>query len=109
MSTNEREGFSVRTTPTRLSPQQRVTLLRRGNELFNNGQVEQAKRIFLTLGYSDGIARIGDVYLREHRPVDAIKMYHRAPDPHRLNQLARQMAEVLRTVMGEETTPATDT
>ena len=45
-----------------LSSQQRIALIRKGNELFNQGEFEKAKRIFLTTSYSDGLTRIGQYY-----------------------------------------------
>ena len=39
---------------------QKVILNRKGNVLFNSGDIEGARRIFMTTGYTDGLVRIGD-------------------------------------------------
>ena len=54
------EGFiKVTDSPvTGILPEQKVALNRKGNELFNSGKIEQAKRIFITTGYSDGLTRV---------------------------------------------------
>ncbi|WP_193382281.1 hypothetical protein [Spirochaeta lutea] len=82
-----------------ISSQQRVALVRRGNELFNDGQIEAAKRIFLTLGYSDGLIRVGDRYFAEKRFLEALRLYILAPDRGRISQMAESMALVVRTWM----------
>ncbi|MFW5738253.1 MAG: hypothetical protein ACOCYX_05020, partial [Spirochaetota bacterium] len=41
-----------------LSAEQRSALIRRGNELFNKGSIDQAKRVFITTRYTDGLIRI---------------------------------------------------
>jgi len=79
-----------------LAAGQRTALVRKGNELFNKGQIEQAKRIFLTAHYTDGLVRIGDHYMNEHRPLDAFRMYWVAPESHKSEYLIERMAGVIR-------------
>jgi len=38
----------ARENPAKLSPEDRAALIRRGNEFFNRGQTELARRVFLT-------------------------------------------------------------
>jgi hypothetical protein len=66
---------------------EKAKLNRKGNELFNRGELETARRIFQTTGYSDGLIRVGDKYLEGRRPVDALKMYWLARDEKRSNEL----------------------
>ncbi|MFW5783670.1 MAG: hypothetical protein ACOCY8_04045 [Spirochaetota bacterium] len=91
-------GFvkTSRTAGPRLSAGQRTALVRKGNELFNAGQIEQAKRIFLTAHYTDGLVRIGDYYMKKNRPLDAFRMYWIAPDSHKSEHLIERMAGVIR-------------
>ena len=84
-----------------LSAQQRTVLVRKGNELFNNGNIDQAKRIFLTAGYTDGIVRIGDYYMKQKQPLEAFRMYWLAPDRSKSEHLIERMAGVIRGWMKE--------
>jgi hypothetical protein len=43
-----------------LSSQERVTLIHKGNAIFNMGQVELAEKVFRTARYQDGLNRIGE-------------------------------------------------
>ena len=45
-----------------LNDQQKVLLNRKANELYNQGKYNQAERIYVTTGYSDGLTRIGEKY-----------------------------------------------
>jgi hypothetical protein len=79
----------------------RVKLNRKGNELFNAGEIESARRIFQTTGYSDGLIRVGDSYLAERRPIDALKMYRLAKDESRIRGLIEDAAMAVRTMLIE--------
>ncbi|TFG65338.1 MAG: hypothetical protein E4H36_00250 [Spirochaetales bacterium] len=90
-------GF-IKLTSQRLSSltaEQRIGLIRRGNELYNKGEVEQAKRIFLTTGYSDGIIRVGDLYYSENKFIEAFRMYVLAPAPAKKERMIESMAMVV--------------
>jgi len=63
-----------------LDDAEKARLNRKGNELLNRGEKETARRIFETTGYSDGLIRIGNAFMNEQRPVDALKMYWLAHD-----------------------------
>ncbi|MBQ0050655.1 MAG: hypothetical protein KBT11_01160 [Treponema sp.] len=71
------EGFiKVTDKPIQgLSSEQKAMLNRKGNVLFNEGKFDAACRIFVTTGYSDGLARIGDLYMKQNRTLDALKYY----------------------------------
>ena len=88
-------GF-LKTEQRPISSQQRTVLVRKGNELFNKGEIEQAKRIFLTARYTDGIIRIGDHYAKQNRPLDAFRMYWLAPERRKSEYMIEQMAGVIR-------------
>ena len=97
------QGF-IKTTDSRvdgLSPQQRTLLIRRGNELFNAGNIEQAKRIFLTTGYSDGLLRTADYYLEKNDPYEALRLYKLAPAPEKAEAIIEKMALTLRQWIGD--------
>ena len=87
-----------------LTPPQRVALIRKGNELYNNGRIEDAKRIFLTVGYTDGIIRLGDFYYKKGQPLEAFRMYWLAPDSKKTEMLAEKMAGIIRKWLREQRT-----
>lgn len=84
-----------------LSAQQRTMLIRKGNDLFNHGRTEEAKRIFLTTGYTDGLVRVGDYYLKHNEPLEAFRMYWLAPERHKSEHLIERMAAVVRSWLRE--------
>lgn len=85
-----------------LTPQQKAALNRKGNMLLNAGDAETAKRIFITTGYSDGIIRVGDLYLSRNEPLEALRMYWTAPDRQKSGELIEKMARVIQNLLKEE-------
>lgn len=96
------EGF-IKITDSRvkgLSSEQRTLLIRKGNEFFNAGNIEQAKRIFLTTGYSDGLIRVGDYCLEKNDPFEALRLYKLAPAPDKAEAIIEKMALAIRQWIG---------
>lgn len=58
-----------------LSSEQKALLNRRGNQLFNEGFINEAQRIFITTGYSDGLTRVGDYYAAQNKTLEALRLY----------------------------------
>ena len=55
---------------------ERVSLIRKGNELFNKGDITGAAAIFVQTGYRDGITRVADYYFYDKKlPLIALKFY----------------------------------
>jgi len=99
------QGGLVKTTQSTaksLDPAQKVQLIRRGNECFNQGQYELAERIFLTCDYSDGLIRLGDFYFKKNEFQDAIRLYMKSKDQGRIEKLTNRMALVLRQWLLED-------
>lgn len=96
-------GFVKTASPSgpSLSAQQRTILIRKGNELFNAGNIEQAKRIFVTAHYTDGIIRIGDYHMKHSDPLEALRMYRLAPERAKSEYLIERMAGVVRSWLKE--------
>ncbi|MBU0928760.1 MAG: hypothetical protein KKA67_13510 [Spirochaetes bacterium] len=85
-----------------LSSEQKVRLNRRGNTLFNSGDIETARRIFQTTGYSDGLMRVGESYLGLGRPVDALKMFKLSHDQARSDELIGKAALAIRKMLDKK-------
>lgn len=97
-------GF-IKTTDVRkhdLSGAQRTALIRKGNELYNKKQYEQAKRIFLTVGYTDGITRMGDYYYKKNDVLEALRMYILAPAPDKKERMVEKMAFIVHSWLHEK-------
>ena len=99
-----REGFLKLTSsrPKELPDEQRIGLIRKGNALFNEKKLDLAKRIFITTGYSDGLIRLGDLYVKQGNPLEALRMYWLAPDREKVNVLLEGTIQVLRKWLKEE-------
>jgi hypothetical protein len=97
------ENYFIKSAASpRLDGALKVSLNRRGNVLYNQGDIEGARRIFITTGYSDGISRIGDYYQSQGRFLDALKMYWIAPDRAKSETIIIRLSELIRKLMNEE-------
>ena len=94
------ENVFIKTTvKTVIDGQQKAVLNRKGNILYNSGDIEGARRIFVTTGYSDGLVRIGDYYKSKGRTLDALKMYWVAPDRKKAEPIIAQLSEVIKSLI----------
>jgi len=96
-----KEGFLKVAAPKRveLDSARRAALIRKGNELFNVGDIDTAKKIFLACGYTDGIIRAGDRCYRDSDYWEAFRLYTLAPAPDRVDYLIKKMAQVIQNWM----------
>jgi hypothetical protein len=97
----EDQNAFIKVTSPPVDSAQKAALNRRGNQLYNAGDVEGARRIFLTTGYSDGLSRVGDYYKSQNRPLDALRMYQIAPDRTKSEPLLAQIAGLLQNLLNE--------
>lgn len=97
------EGFiKVTDNPvSTLNSEQKVILNRKGNVLFNQGDIESARRIFTTTGYSDGLTRVGDVYQEKNESLKALKQYVLAHNKGKSEPIYEKMAEVISCLLKE--------
>ena len=98
------EGFIKlgHTASPSMSSSRRTALVRKGNELFNSGEIEKAKRVFLTTRYGDGLGRVGDYYFEHNQPLEALQMYWLAPAPDKVELLIEKVASVVHSWLQEE-------
>jgi len=80
----------------------KAALNRKGNQLYNNGDIEGARRIFMTTRYSDGISRVGDYYKSKNRSLDALRMYWTAPDRSKSEIMIEQLAKIIQSFIHED-------
>jgi len=81
---------------------QKAALNRKGNVLYNTGDIEGARRIFLTTGYSDGLVRVGDYYNSKGKTLDALRMYWIAPDHNKAEPIIMQLSSVIHNLIQDE-------
>lgn len=82
-----------------LSSEQKVILNRKANTMFNNGNVEDARRIFITTGYSDGLSRVGNYYLEKKESLKALKAYYLAHNNREAEPIYEKIAQVISNLL----------
>jgi hypothetical protein len=98
----EGKNIFVKTTvPSSVEGSDKAALNRKGNMLFNSGDIEGARRIFMTTGYSDGLSRVGDYYKSQNRLIEALRMYRIAPDRNKAEPLIEQLAGIIKVLIEE--------
>jgi len=95
-------SFIKTTAKPAMDGSQKAALNRKGNVLYNSGDIEGARRVFLTTGYSDGLVRVGDYYNSKGRPLDALKMYWIAPDRKKAEPIIVQLSLVIQNLINNE-------
>ena len=78
-----------------LSSEQKAVLNRKGNVLFNEGKYDAACRIFVTTGYSDGLVRIGDLYMKQNHSLTALKYYLLANNKAKSEAIYEKIANII--------------
>jgi hypothetical protein len=78
-----------------LTSAQKVQLNRKGNEFFNQGKFNEALRLFITTGYSDGLRRCGDNYMKKGNELEALKLYWLAHDKTNIEPIITKIAGIL--------------
>ena len=98
------DGFiKVTESPTKtLTSEQKALLNRKGNALFNSGDINSARRIFLATGYSDGLTRIGDSFMKTGDELTALKYYWLAHNKNKVAPLIEKTAQIVSALMKEE-------
>ncbi|MDR3168127.1 MAG: hypothetical protein LBT93_09290 [Treponema sp.] len=99
---DDQNGFIKTVSPPAIDGVQKAALNRKGNVLYNTGDIEGARRIFLTTGYSDGLARIGDYYKSKGRVLDALRMYWIAPDHTKAEPIIIQLSLIIKNLLYEK-------
>ena len=87
---------------TPLSSEQKVVLNRRGNQLFNEGFINEAQRIFITTGYSDGLTRVGDYYAAKNNTLEALRMYCLAKNKRKSEPIIDSLVRLIRVLIDTE-------
>ena len=97
----DQNSFIKTTVRPAIAGTQKASPNRKGNILYNSGDIEGARRIFITTGYSDGLVRIGDYYKSKGRALDALKMYWIAPDRRKAEPIIEQLSVIIQNLIRE--------
>ena len=92
-----------------MTEKERVALIRKGNELYNAGKIEEAIRIFTATGYKDGLTRVGGMFFFDKKmPIIAYKYYKLAGRTDRINDIFERMIFALQSLVkaGDGDVPA---
>lgn len=84
-----------------LTSEQKVILNRKGNILFNQGDILAARRLFITTGYSDGLCRVAEKSLEKGNELDALKLYWLAHNKRGSDPLIEKLAAVISEIIKE--------
>lgn len=84
-----------------LNSEQKVILNRKGNVMFNEGEIEGARRLFTTTGYSDGLIRVGSFYESKDESLKALKQYVLAHNKSKAEPIYEKIASVISKLLRE--------
>ncbi len=103
LENQDAQGFiKVTDQPVKtLTSEQKAILNRKGNILFNEGKTEEARRIYTTTGYSDGLTRIGNLYMEKNQTLKALKQYILAHNKAKAEPIYEKIAQVISSVIKE--------
>jgi hypothetical protein len=86
-----------------LEDQERIALIRRGNELFNNGDYKNSLKIYLATNYKDGIIRVADyLYFDKKDKISGVKLYKKAGHQKVVDDFAEKAAEIIKLLLAED-------
>ncbi|MGC8765241.1 MAG: hypothetical protein ACP5QT_05080 [Brevinematia bacterium] len=86
-----------------MDEEERILLIRRGNELFNKKDYKNALKIFLATDYKDGIIRVADyLYFDKGEKLSAIKLYKKAGHQKVIDDFAEKVASIIRMMLKED-------
>lgn len=84
-----------------LTSEQKVILNRKGNIFFNQGKILEARRLFITTGYSDGLNRVAEKSMEEGKELDALKLYLLAHNKRNAEPLIEKLAGIISSIIKE--------
>jgi hypothetical protein len=101
---NKNQGFiKVTDAPVGgLTSEQKAILNRKGNVLFNQGEIDSARRLFITTGYSDGLSRVGDYYAQQNKELQALKLYWLAHNKRKSEPIIQKLATIIKLLINNK-------
>lgn len=91
-----------------MKDEEKVALVRKGNEFFNNKNISEAIKCFVKAGYRDGITRVADFYYYDKKqPLIAFKFYKMVNRKDRVDEIFARMMFALNKLL--KSNPETET
>lgn len=82
----------------KLTPKKRAELIRKGNELFNKGEMEKAAKLYWVADYRDGLIRVGEYLLyEEKKPFQALLYFQKAKFQPKIDEILGRILWALST------------
>jgi hypothetical protein len=79
---------------------EKVALVRKGNEYFNSGNIAEAIKYFVKAGYRDGITRVADYYFFDKKqPLIALKFYKMVNRKDKVDEIFARMMFALNKML----------
>ncbi len=75
---------------------EKVLLTRKANEFFRLGQIQAAEKIYLTVGYSAGLHKLAEHYLKKENFIKAYLLFQAANDYQNVDALTERFVTVVR-------------
>jgi hypothetical protein len=86
-----------------MDSKERIELIRRGNEYFNNGEISKAAALFIKTAYRDGLTRVADyLFYDKRQPLIALKYYRMVNRQDKVNEIFERMVFALGKLLGKE-------
>ena len=87
-----------------MDKKERVELIRKGNELFNEGDIKEAAAIFVKTQYRDGLTRVADyLFYDKKRPLEALQYYRMVNRKDKVIEIHERMIFALGKWLGKDT------
>ncbi len=81
---------------------ERVLLIRKGNELFNQKKYDEAIKLYLKANYMDGIMRVADYYYYDlKQPLTALKFYRLINRKDRIDEINARIMFAFNRMLSE--------
>jgi hypothetical protein len=86
-----------------MMPEERTSLIRQANQLFNEGNFREAAKIYIQTKYKDGLIRMGDFYYFEKNDlVSALKFYNYANYKKAMHTIIEKIVPVIRQWLNQD-------
>jgi len=86
----------------KIDPAIRIQLIRKGNQLFTEGNINLAEKIFITTDYKDGLVRLGDYYFKNNDVYKSAQMYFMSENKQKINTFCKKMALVIEKYLNDD-------
>ncbi len=80
----------------------RVKLIRKGNQLFSEGKIDLAEKIFVTIDYKDGLIRLGDHFFKNKNIYKSVEMYFLSENKNKINTFCKKIALIIEKLLKED-------